>query len=87
MSVRRAQEEIDSAEFTEWMAYYQLEPFGEERADLRAAIIASTIANAFSKKRSKPQDFMPQFEREVVAKSPKQIENLFKSKMPKKRNG
>jgi hypothetical protein len=32
-------------ELAEWAAYYQCEPFGEERADLRAGIVASVIAN------------------------------------------
>ena len=44
------------------MAVYRMEPFGEERADLRAGIIASTIANVNRGKKgrlSKPTDFMP----------------------------
>lgn len=54
---------VSSRELTEWQAYAQLEPFGEERADYRAATIAMLIANANrdSKKRSKPytiDDFM-----------------------------
>ena len=50
--------------FLEWWKYYQYEPFGEERADLRAGIIASTFANAFRKKGTKafsPAVFMPKF--------------------------
>jgi len=54
---------ISSSELTEWMAYYQMEPFGEERADLRSAIVASVTANAASKRRFKPADFMPRFDR------------------------
>lgn len=43
-----------------------MEPFGEERADLRSAIVACTVANAFRdpKKHPKPysaRDFMPKF--------------------------
>ncbi len=58
---------ISSREMAEWMVYYGLEPFGEERADLRAGIVASTVANtARDPKRQhepfKPQDFMPKFE-------------------------
>ena len=61
MSVRQAQREIDSAEFSEWMAYYSLEPFGERLADARCGIVASTIANSMtSGKRYKPDEFMPQ---------------------------
>lgn len=47
-----------------WMAYYKAEPFGEERADLRAGVIASTIANANRGKGQrayKPSEFMPKF--------------------------
>lgn len=59
---------ISSRELTEWMAYYQLEPWGEERADLRAGIIAATVANAARdpKKRRRPfrpEEFMPKFDR------------------------
>ncbi len=68
MSVARAQREISSQEFTEWIAFAEMEPFGEARADMRAALIASTIANvnrgrgvrAFS-----IGDFMLRFEEDV----------------------
>ena len=63
-SVKQLLAEMDSAELTEWMAYEQVEPFGEWRADLRAGIIASTIANALRGRGSRPltpEDFMPQF--------------------------
>lgn len=63
-------EAIDSRELSEWIAYAELEPFGEERADLRAGIIASTNVNLW---RSKGQPacradaFMPKFDREEKA--------------------
>jgi len=65
-------EALDSREFAEWMAYYSLEPWGEERADLRAGIIASTIANRHrdpkrEKEAYKPQDFMPLLQRPSAA--------------------
>lgn len=46
------------------MVFAQFEPWGESRADLRAGIIASTIANVNrrkGKKAYKPVDFMPKF--------------------------
>jgi hypothetical protein len=48
------------------MCYSQLEPWGAERDDLRAAIVASTVANTARdpKRRRKPfapADFMPKF--------------------------
>jgi len=49
----------------EWLAYASLEPFGEDRADLRAGIIASTVANVNrgrSQRSLTPQDFMPDFD-------------------------
>lgn len=59
---------ISSRELAEWMAYYEIEPFGEERADVRAALVASTVANVHrGKKRRayKLDDFMPRFERKT----------------------
>ena len=52
---------IDSYELSEWMQYYALDPFGTEREDLQAGIVASTIANANSGKGKafQPSDFMP----------------------------
>lgn len=47
------------------MAYFQFEPWGEERADLRSGIVASTIANVNRGKNTpafKPEDFMPKYE-------------------------
>lgn len=60
--------EISSRDFAEWMAYSRLEPWGEERDDLRMGIIASTIANANRGRNQKPYratDFIPSFEQET----------------------
>lgn len=60
---------LSYAEFCEWCLYYQIEPWGEDRADLRAGIVASTIANYAGKTRSKgsdpalPADYLPYLER------------------------
>lgn len=60
---------LSYAEFQEWCLYYQIEPWGEDRADLRAGIVASTIANHAGKLRAEgtdpalPADFMPYLER------------------------
>lgn len=53
---------IGSDELTEWMAFYQIEPFGDFRADYRSGIVAATLANANRTKDSRaftPEDFMP----------------------------
>lgn len=54
----------------EWLAYYRLDPWGDGRADLRAGIVASVIANANrdSKRKAEPfqpRDFMPRFDRDA----------------------
>lgn len=57
---------LTAEQFIRWMAYARLEPFGEERADLRSAIIAVTMANAWRGKGSrafKIEDFMPEFDK------------------------
>ncbi len=61
-TVGQLSEEMSDKELHDWMAFYRLEPFGDERADLRAGIIASTVANSNRGKRGetrKPTDFMP----------------------------
>jgi hypothetical protein len=58
---------ISSKQLAEWMAYYRIEPWGEERGDLRSAMVASIIANVNRKKGAKPFrpiDFMPYFAEE-----------------------
>ncbi len=67
MSPGEVLDKHSSRELSEWAAYLQIEPQGEERADLRAGIVASTIANANRKKGTKafkPSDFMPKFDKE-----------------------
>lgn len=41
------------------MAYEELEPFGEERADLRAGIIAALIANIHRDRQMRPKAYVP----------------------------
>ena len=65
MTVRQLLDRIDSKELAEWIAYNNIEPFGPERADLRAAMVCTTAANCArtSKKQKafKISDFMPKF--------------------------
>jgi hypothetical protein len=42
------------------MAYARLEPFGEERADLRMAVLAALIANANRDPAKKREPFTPE---------------------------
>jgi len=57
----------------EAMAYAKLEPWHEERADLRAGIIASVIANAnrsSGSKAFKASDFMPKYSQDEPDNKP-----------------
>jgi len=55
---------LSSREVTAWQAYYQVEPFGEYKADLRMAMLLSLLANIYRDDKKHPQpftveDFMP----------------------------
>jgi hypothetical protein len=70
MSVKRCMQEVDSREFSEWLAYWHLEPWGEGRADLRTGILTSTLANIHRSRETRPftpSDFMPTFDRDGSA--------------------
>jgi hypothetical protein len=64
MTVQRLLSEISSSELNDWIAFYQIEPFGCAADDMRAAIIASAAGNAyrFQKQGNKPwnvEDYIP----------------------------
>lgn len=70
-------------EFLEWVQFAQLEPFGEGRADWRAAMqaaVAANIARDPKKQRALTvKDFMPKIEepRKVTGKKQTVEEQLF----------
>jgi len=56
--------EMRPYELAEWIAFFGINPWGEERADLRAGIVASTLANVNRDPKRRPEpyratDFMP----------------------------
>lgn len=56
---------LTSEELTEWMAYHELEPWGEERADFRSGTICAVVANLMKSKDDRPAraaDFVPDFD-------------------------
>jgi hypothetical protein len=60
-SVEEWQSAMTGEEFSEWCAFYALEPWGWEAQNWRMGVVASTVAN-FSghiKKPVKPSDFLP----------------------------
>jgi hypothetical protein len=63
--VKRLQQRLTARQFRRWLRYYQQNPWGEWRADLRAGIIATAVLSPWcgKGKRPKPTDFMPTFRR------------------------
>lgn len=64
MTVSELGDRMSSRELSEWRAFYQIEPFGDERADLRQAMTTSAVHNSIQAqakhpKWTKPGDFMP----------------------------
>lgn len=54
--------ELTAGQVMEWWAFYELSPWGEDRADLRAGIITAMIANCNRSRNTPafiPSDFMP----------------------------
>jgi hypothetical protein len=70
---------MSSQEFSLWLDMYSDDQWGEARDDLRAGIIASTIANYAGKMRSEhaqpaqPSDFMPSLAKDEVIEEPDPI--------------
>jgi len=56
---------MSAAEFREWLVYYLIEPFGEDRADLRMGIMACATLSPHVRKgvKLRPADFIPKFNR------------------------
>lgn len=59
---------MSGQQLAEWIEYSQIEPFGEERDDLRMGILASALINNLGmmwtgeNPGTKPADFIPDFE-------------------------
>lgn len=58
--------ELTWPQMAEWLAFGALEPIGDYRADVRAGVIAATLANVHRGRNQKafvPSDFMPFYPR------------------------
>ena len=81
MTVRELLQRMSSSELSEWRAYYEIEPFGEERADLRAGTIASPLVNMWKGKkgaRTKPSDWIMKFGA-LLPQDPEEMKMLLKA--------
>lgn len=64
MTLGELRERVSSAELTAWFAYYRLDPWGEQRADLRNAMSMRQVAAIHRDPKRSPrppsvEDFMP----------------------------
>lgn len=57
-TVAEAKQKCTIEEFHQWRAYYRISPFGEFRDDVRAAIVACTVAECAGVKKAKVEQFM-----------------------------
>jgi len=64
--VREIEDSMPATELTEWALFYEQHPFGEFRADLRAGIVASVVAQTAGNKNAKPSQFMPLIMKELT---------------------
>jgi hypothetical protein len=80
-TVREAQERCPPEEFSEWLAFYSLEPWGCEAEDVRHAILTAAVSSLFSKKQADPKNFLPPWSRQkgVTAKSPEEMASQLKA--------
>lgn len=53
---------MSAAEFAEWIADYRIEPWGEERDDMRTALAAWRIASMLSTRPLKLEDCLLRFD-------------------------
>jgi len=83
MTVRQLEWQLEASELNEWMAFFNMEPWGAVREDYRAGIIASTLVNVNGgKKGGKPAqatDFFDLYTRHTNRKQTNEQQiNIFK---------
>lgn len=76
-TVEELQHLISWNEFEDWRAYDRLEPIGPRREDFQAALIASCIVNAHSKRKVTPSDLMPKWGGAAEKPTPAQVKAKF----------
>ena len=86
-TIKEWQAAMSSAEFVRWCAFYQLEPWGFEADNWRAALVCTTTAN-FSgnvKKPLKVSDFLPGHKRRK-ALTPQELAHRLETDIRKARD-
>ncbi|OWK37886.1 hypothetical protein FRUB_07006 [Fimbriiglobus ruber] len=55
------------AEFVHWYAAYQLDPWGEYREDVRAAVIGAATVGCFASNKVRPSDLMVEWDKPEIS--------------------
>lgn len=83
MPVGELQERVDSREFSEYLAFFSLEPWPDQRADYNAAMLASVLVRVLTDGEPEPSDFLPDYWSAAARQEPqtqseieKQLEQL-----------
>jgi len=58
MPVSQLKRVISSREFTQWQAYFQIEPYGHVADDIRMARLMAIVAGIAGNSKAKPKDFL-----------------------------
>lgn len=72
--------EMTAPQLAQWLDYYQVEPWGEDRADLRNAQLMALLFNLFRRRGTAPKrasDFMLRFGRRA-RQTPRQMFEVLK---------
>ena len=62
--------------FREWQAFWNVAPFGDERADLRAGVVAAQVFNVHlrrGQRAARPNDYAMRFGNTIQRQTPGQI--------------
>ncbi len=68
---------LTSKQLADWMAYASIETFGDQRADLRSAIMAKAMVDRWLGKHERPKnvtDYLPHYEKPV--QTPEQMHSM-----------
>ena len=81
MTVADLSDRLTAAEEAHWIAYYRINPFGDERADVRSAQICQLLYNIHAPKGKKSEvaDFMPYRKKKPAQTTAQDIRNNFES--------
>jgi hypothetical protein len=77
--VDRFLQTITAEQFVEWAHYYQLEPWGEVRDEIRNGSLCALVNNLLSKRKRKVKDFV--FDNTKKEKKPQQSADEIKYSM------